>query len=442
PILEKMKTFILKAAVPLTTGGVHTPNHRWVISAALAQINQLYPNKRYVARIEDWLGEGIFMDIDGHYPERSMTYSFVENKSFLTMGRLLNKSTLFKPVRKNLEMTYYYMEPGGDLVTTDSRRQDQYMSKNIVSWYLLYRHFAISDNNRQFAAMAKLIEQLEGFEEAILNQSLFYFLETPLLQNELPAPSTLPDNYEKLFTTSHLARIRRANTTTTLFGGVDWPLTIASGRSNSPNFFSYRKGNAVLEYLRLSTDFFSSGYFYSEGLRKEGVKYILHKKLEVPYYQPLPKQLRNSKGDYTLSPSIDGRFWNKMAFDKRPVSNIKTLETMVNFTENKDRNELTFFITGMKGVAVTIELCFKEGGTLSGMAASNPSNGNHFLEKGEGKYEYKGDTIRFGPGTTVSKKIDHLEGERYSTHFGSLRTEGMHVYLTGITPFNHSLYFY
>jgi hypothetical protein len=248
--------------------------------------------------------------------------------------------------------------------------------------------------------------------------------------------------YEKFFTSSHLARIRRGDNTYTLFGGVDWPLVIASGRSNSPNFFSCRKREAVLKYLRLSTDFFSTGYFYSDGLKKQDGNYVFYKKLEAPYYQPLPKEKRNKAGDYALTPSTDGRFWNKMDFVDRPVSNSKTLEITISFFESNDRSELNFSVNGMKGVAVTIELCFKEGGKLSGVTGSNDPNENHFLETGEGKYEYNGDTIHFGPGVAAGKKITRLEGERYSTHFGSLRTEGLHVYLTGVTPFEHRLNFY
>jgi hypothetical protein len=298
------------------------------------------------------------------------------------------------------------------------------------------------DKNPMFAAVAKYIESLPEFEKTVVDGALFQFLDTPLLQKEMPTPAVLPVNYEKLFTTSHLARVRKGDTTTTIFGGIDWPIIIASGRSNSPNFFAYRKGQAQLKYLRLTSEFFSMGYFYSEGLRKQGNQYILSKKLQVPYYQPLPKNLRKASGDYTLSPSIDDRFWNKMDFAKRPVSNVKNLETTVTVSETGGRTELAFDVTGMKGVAVTIELCFKEGGEISGVKTMEDDTNNYFLEAEEGKYEFKGDTIRFGPGAVAGKLPVNIEGERYSTHFGTLRTEGIHVYLTGITPFKHKLYFY
>lgn len=437
----EVKDFILKAGDALTVGGVHTPNHRWVICSALARTHALYPNEKYVNRIHEWLGEGVFIDRDGHYLERSRNYSEVVNRALITIARLLNMPSLLEPVRKNLTMTYYYMEPNGDLVTNDSRRQDQYGSKSMVAYYLHYRYLAIRDNSNEFAGITQLIEQLEGFEENIVNQSLVDFMEVPLLQKELPESTPPPVNFEKFFTTSSLARVRRGNTTTTIFGGVDWPLIIASGRSTSPDFFSFRKGEAILKYMRLSSRFFSMGYFRSEGIKKDGNKYVLYKKLEVPYYQPLPQDKRKADGDYTLSPSIDDRFWNKMAFEDRPTSNVKTLETTITIEENNGSNEVTFQVTGQDDVAVTIELCFKEGGVLSGVMASEDGKDNYFLEKGMGQYQLGEDTVHFGPGTLAHTYIRGLEGEKYSSHFGNLRTEGMHVYLTGITPFEHKLTF-
>ena len=194
-----------------------------------------------------------------------------------------------------------------------------------------------------------------------------------------------------------------------------------------------------MKYIRLSTSFFSTGYFYSDGLKKEGNRYVLHKKLTVPYYQPLPKNLRNKTGDYVLSESIDGRFWNKMDFKRRPVSNVKTLNINVSLKEHSGSNELLFEISGQPGVQVTIELCFKEGGKLTGVTEAE--NSNYFLENGIGQYSFGNDTINFGPGMMKHKIINNLEGERYATHFGSLRTQGLHVYITGVTPFNHTLAF-
>jgi hypothetical protein len=362
-----IKKFIGKSGGSLVTGGVHTPNHRWVICAALSKINELYPDKKYINRINEWLAEGIYNDIEGQYPERSRNYSDVENNSMITMGRLLNKPALFEPVRKNLASNYYYMEPNGDLVTVDSRRQDQWSTRSMVIFYLHYRYMAIRDKSAQFAGIAKVIEQLDGFDREVISRGLFQFMANPLLQQELPADDPPPVIYQKFLTTSQLLRIRKEDNTVTLFGGVDWPIIIASGRSNSPDFFSCRKGKAILKYMRLSSQFFSMGYFYSEGIKKNGNSYVLHKKLEVPYYQPLPANKRKANGDYKLSPSIDDRFWNKMDFSNRPVSNVKTLDTTVTFNEVNGSHELSFHVTGLAGVLVTIELCFNEGGKLSGI---------------------------------------------------------------------------
>lgn len=438
-VKSQAKKFIVKAGDALAVGGVHTPNHRWVISAALARINNLYPNEKYTARIKEWMGEGIFIDDDGHYLERSRNYSEVINRTFITMSRLLNMPALLEPVRKNLAMTYYYLEPNGDLVTVDSRRQDQFSSKSILDYYHHYRYLAIKDNNREFAAITKFIENVEGFEEKIFDHSLFYFMEEPLLKKELPPLEQPPFSYEKFFETTSVARIRKGDTTATIFGGVDWPLIIGSGRSTSANFFSFRKGEAILKYLRLSAGFFNTGYFRSEGLKKEGNKYILYKKLEVPYYQPLPEEKRREDGDYKLSHSIDGRFWNKMDFENRPVSNVKTLEYSVTVEERDGKMELSFVVAGSEKVPVTIELCFKEGGELSGVIPAVGQPENQLLERETGKYQFGKDIITFGPGTVAHRSIRDLDGEMYSSHFGTLRTEGMHVYLTGKTPFEHKL---
>ncbi|MBO9618270.1 MAG: hypothetical protein J7539_04470 [Niabella sp.] len=440
-LLLQLQKVIVKAGQALVTGGVHTPNHRWVVCSALSYINALYPDVKYQQRIEDWLGEGVFLDADGHFAERSGIYSAVIDTALINIARFTNQPELYEPVRRNLAMYYYYMEPNGDLVTNDSRRQDQYQvfAKSAAIFYLQYRYMAVHDKDGRFAAVTKFIENTAGFEEEVLPLSLFHFLENTVLQETLPTAAPLPVAYEKLFPTSRLLRIKRNAVSVTLFGGADLPLLVASGRSNAPDFFSYRKGDAILKYLRLSAAFFNTGYFYSDSLEQKGNEYILHRKLEVPYYQPLPKEQRNAAGNYKLTPSVDGRFWNKMDFPDRPVSNVKILDTTVRLSADNGAPALHFDIKGMKDVAVTIELCFKEGAGLLGVTAAG--NDNYFPEQGTAEYRSGTDRIRFGPGIAAHRQISNLEGEQYSTHFGTLRTNGMHVYLTGITPFSHTLQF-
>ena len=86
-IIEKLGKFILSAGEGILKGGIHTPNHRWVVCSALANIYSIFPGSRYLARIDEWLAEGVYCDVDGHYPERSAIYSAVENTAFINIAR-------------------------------------------------------------------------------------------------------------------------------------------------------------------------------------------------------------------------------------------------------------------------------------------------------------------------------------------------------------------
>lgn len=434
---DKLKKFILNAGEAMITGGVHTPNHRWVICAALANINSLYPDARYVRRIDEWLAEGIYINQDGHYSERSGIYSAVIDKALITMARLLNRPQLLDIVHKNLTTYFYYTEPNGDLITVDSKRQDQLMNLKVTNFYLPYRYMAIRTGNPMFAYMADTIENLPEFTNDILSNSLAFFMENEELRKQIPIEGKVANDFEKFFAISNLARIRRGKTSTTLFGGNDKPIMIVSGRSSNPNFLMYRKGDAILKYMRLSTSFFRMGYFSSDGIIKEGNKYILKETKEADYYQPLAEEFRKADGDYKLSESPDGRFWNKMDFDSRIKSNVKKQVTIIEITENNGTLNLDFRVDGLPNVEVTIEMCFKEGSNITG--ATLDEKKNYFLKSGLGTLSMGTDTIQFGPGKCEHLNIENLDSEEYTYHQGSLRTIGEHVYITGFTPFYHKM---
>jgi hypothetical protein len=436
-VRDKIKRFILNAGEAMITGGVHTPNHRWVICAALASINSLYPDERYIKRIDEWLAEGIYINEDGHYAERSGVYSAVIDKALIIMARLLNRPQLLEIVNKNLITYFYYTEPNGDLVTVDSKRQDQFMSLKVTKFYLQYRYMAIRTRNPIFVYMVNTIENLPEFTNDMLSDSLAFFMENEELQQPLSVNGKIDNDFEKFFAISNLARIRRGKTSLTLFGGNDQPVQIVSGRSSNPNFLMYRKGNSILKYMRLSTSFFRMGYFSSNGIIKEGNKYILKETKEADYYQPLAQEFRKADGDYKLSESQDGRFWNKMDFDSRIKSNVKKQITTIEITENNGVLSLDFTVEGPPNVEVTIEMCFNEESTIQGDVKEEKNN--YFLKSGLGEIVLAGDVIQFGPGKCEHLNVENLDSEEYTYHQGTLRTSGNHVYITGFTPFHHKM---
>jgi hypothetical protein len=432
-----LQKFLLAAGEALVTGGVHTPNHRWVVCSALARIHSLFPSAKYVHRIDDWLGEGIFQDSDGQFEERSTgIYSRVTDNALLTLARLLNRPQLLEPVRRNLEMTLYYLHPDGELESVASRRQDYNTSLSISNYYLQYRYLAVRDGNARFAAAARLVERMPG-EGLVENVNpVIFFLEEPLLRQVLPAGWAIPDDYARVFAGSGVARIRRAEVSATVFGGSDWPLGVASGLSSNPSFFTFRKGKAVLHSVRMGAQFFSEGAFHADGLVAAGERYRLRQRYEVPYYQPLPARLRDVRGDYRLTAASDARYWSKLDFPNRPISNVQTLDQQVEIAEESGAFELRFDISGAERVPFVIELAFRGRGEFQGLFEEFATAGNHirFLKDGMGIYRLGGDAIEFGPGVAEHRFVS-LGGPSYAAHGATLAAGGNCVYIAGFTPF-------
>lgn len=433
PIKEQLKKFLLAAGEPLVTGGIHTPNHRWVVCSALARLQSLFPHPRYVRRIDDWLGEGIDLDADGHFAERSTgIYSQVSDAAFIAMARFLARPALLEPARKNLTMTMYFTHPDGEVETVGSRRQDQFMVPSISRYYLEYRYLAARDRNAQFAGMVELMERRPNASTELVGNLLF-FLDEPLLREPLPTATPVPADYARVFSQSAIARIRRGQVSATIHGGSDWPLGVASGLASNPTFFTFRKGQAVLESVRMAANFFSKGHFRSSGLQANGNSYVLQQRLEVPYYQPLAQRDRNARGQYQLSPAED-RFWSKLSFAKRRMSEVKTLQQKITITETNGTFALAFEITGHNDVPVTIELGFRRGGQFTGVRTGTTS----LLAAGMGTYQVGNDVIEFGPGH-AAHQFTNLDGASYTAHRGTVKPTGDCIYLTGYTPFRETI---
>lgn len=439
----QIRDIMAKAGPGLAAGGVHTPNHRWKLCAALARIGHV-TGEDYRARIDEWLAEGIDIDEDGIYSERSgIYYSEVTNPSLLVVAHVLDRPELLDYVRKNLEVSIEHTEPNGEIETIQSRRQDQDQRVvNIRHFYTQYRELSLLDGNGRFAAMARLIER--QFPDDI-GDFLGDLVERPELAATLPAEEEPFSDFDRHYPNAGLVRIRRGKLSASAFGGTDWYADgehtpfynrFGSGLSTNPTMLRAWNGKAVLEAVRLVPTFFTMGHFRSNGIAYEEGVIRLGSELNIPYYLPMPPELRDPNGDYALSRSIDGRFNSKLDFENRPVST-RDLKTKVAISQTDDGFDLAFDITGEADVELTFELTFREGGELTGAEALD--DGTFHLVEGEGTYVLGEDRITFGPGNGRGE-IDARAGEQYSWMNGSLELPGHRVYITGLSPLTYTLH--
>jgi hypothetical protein len=401
-VLRTLRPFLVRAAGGMASGGIHTPNHRWVISSALAQVNDLFPNPRYEQRINQWLAEGLDIDDDGQYIERStVTYNTVCDRAFTVLAAKLKRPPLLDPVRRNLRAMLYLLHPDGEVVTEVSRRQDQFVRGTMAGYWFPLQYLAAHDGDPQFSGLARQLSP----EHARLSA----LLEYPELAAPLPEPAPLPDDYEKWMPLAGLARIRRGTLDATM---------VLSGNSR---FFSARKGAAVIEAVRFATSFFGKGQFVPATAAKEGGAYVFRQSLEAPYYQPLLPPER-----------VTAKNWAALR-EKRRRTQICRLEQSATVTERAGGFDMRIESRGTPGVPLAVEIALREGGELRGCRAAPHAAGAWILEDDFASYRIGGVELRFGPGAAPNLQTQ-LRG-------AEARLAGVGVYITGYTPFERTIRF-
>lgn len=368
PALTKLLEHLLAAATPaLTGGGVHTPNHRWEISAALARLHLISPEPALARRVEQWLAEGIDIDPDGLYSERSANYAgYVSNPALLTLAEVFDRPDLLDAVERNLDATLDLLLPDGAVETVLSRRQDQHRPVPLAGYLLALRRVALL-RGRGDLAWAAGLAQAQGIASPA--DCAARLVLDPGIARELPPPVPPRRPRQRVFAAAGLLVDHRPETTTVLFGGSDYPRhqRIRSGLANSPTFLRLFAGAAVLDSARLSRTFFGLGPFRAAGLAVErdpagGTTVVLTERVSAGYYQPLAPADRDRHGRYGVGD--EGRFSAAMDFDRRRRDEV-ALTTGVRARLTAEGVELTLDLAG-PAVDWALELAFRPGGTMAG----------------------------------------------------------------------------
>ena len=174
-----------------------------------------------------------------------------------------------------------------------SRRQDQTGVQDIWKYLTHYRELAIREDDEQFAAVAEqILDRVEADPAAFATSgySVGEFLAEALGLSRhhrgcCPARAGCRSRYTRVLpgipagphpARRHLGRrLRRHRLAQRREDSAGNPTTIreiASGLSTNPTFFKLRKGAAILDSVRMSPRFFSTGHFRSDGVTGAAVE--------------------------------------------------------------------------------------------------------------------------------------------------------------------------
>ncbi|MFD6141622.1 hypothetical protein [Promicromonospora sp. NPDC060271] len=435
--LDRLLGAVADAAAPaMVAGGVHTPNHRWELAAVLARLHRRRADPAVRARAEQWLAEGIDLQSDGMFSERSANYAvFVSNPSLSLIGDVFDRPDVHDVVVRNLEATLGLILPDDTVETVHSRRQDQHGERYPLAPYLLaYRRFAIERARgdlawaAEHAAAQGIVEPQTVLTELLLDPRL----AQPLPDAESPAATRRAE-----WAASRLVVDTNPTRTLVLYGGSDYSSQrrIRSGLANNPTFLRLFAGEVVLDSVRLSRDFFGLGPFRAAQLEHDGDAVVLVERLEGRYYQPLAEGDRRADGAYDLAD--ESRFSAAMSFADRQTETV-VLRTRIAARPTEDGVELEITTDGPE-LPWALELAFRAGGTFEGGAevadgAAEVADGAVRLDSGTARYRLGAGAVEFGPGTGAAGPARYQPGEDYTYLGATDAVGGSRAYIVGSSP--------
>ncbi|OWA36823.1 hypothetical protein B9G55_01730 [Saccharibacillus sp. O16] len=420
PALHSMRLFLERSLPVLLTGGCHTPNHRWVLCAALGCLRELLggeAGQQAAQRADQWLAEGMDITPDGEWTERSNgIYSAVSDVMLIYAAQLLERPELLEPVRLNLRMMVYLVHPSGEVVTDYSGRQDLGKFHDLSAYYLPYAMLARQDEDLLLAGMAALaVEAMEDAGPASVH-ALVQMLLTPELRGPWAAEAreAVPTSYERLLNgefhreyylsgmeaVGHHGRIFHSRLHTDFGAPV---ARIRDGRTSvtlmteTPSFFALRHGAARLLAVQVAS-YFDPGYVPMQQMEREssGV-YRLSGEQRKGYYGPITVQTENpTNAQASISPEVSP--WYLLPHQQRPLTHEQTFGVEIEAIPVEGGWDLHVRAQEPNEVMTQLSFVFgREGQIVSGEVLPIDEE-SMIWSGGTLRYEYSGDWIELTGG--------------------------------------------
>ena len=256
-------------------GGFHTPNHRWAISACLKHAAAICSRPDFSARADAYLGEGLDIDREGEFAERSGgIYNKVNDDQMIRLYLATGDRAYLEAARSNLRMMLRYIDPDGSVFTHNSTRQDNGQKVYLDGYYGLFLLTGYLLGDEELAAFSEYC-----WQTAAAHGCTPRCLPWLALYPDLEAyGKRRPWNENEILRTHHLypaSRIGRHRQ-------GDWSCTVMAGR---PNFLYFQHGeNAV--YLVMYQNVCAERNFVPETVTETENGFRLTARTESWYYLP------------------------------------------------------------------------------------------------------------------------------------------------------------
>lgn len=415
--LLKLKTgyrFILEKALhALLTGGFHTPNHRWGITAALMQGENLVKAEnrelaeKLAERAGQYLSEGIDGNEEGEYAERSTgNYNAVVNNAMLAMYEESGDESYLGYAERNLKMMLYYIDPDDTVFTQNSTRQDQGKAAYPDKYFYQYLYMAAKTGEEVFDRAAHKIIR-DNFERGDMAPECLHIimLHDFMEQYEFKGYGFL-ETYHKHFIQAGVIRGKT----------LKYGYSILKGKSA----FLYLKFQETLVYLKIGESFCDIRNFIPQTIEEKDGVCVLTSTARGWYYLPFKEKQDTSD-------------WWKMDHKKREILNSSEIRMTVTLKELSDGMEITVKAEGLDQVPLRVEVCVPADSILENehFHLKAGKGGEMILRDGMLTLRHGDRKLILGPGYGTHEFGGHYSGEE-------INTAGYTVYLNDYTPYERT----
>ncbi|MEN6417301.1 MAG: hypothetical protein ABFC73_00105 [Clostridiaceae bacterium] len=319
----RLEAILKKGAQGLMQGGFHTPNHRWAIASVLANCGALWGEETYLREAERYLAEGIDINGDGEYAERSSgNYNRVNNDSMLMLAQALSDDRYEAYAARNLTMMLSYIEPDGSIFTENSTRFDKDLRVFPRYYYWQYLLLGHKHQREDFLQAARAIMERVVRDNLRAPDLLIQFMNQPELIPVADTPRGAMPHPSRFFEDSGVVRDNTADRSVTVL-------------AHHPAFLHVQYGGIGLA-VELQGGFFEHRGFVGDAMTQSGEReYTLNQTMRGWYYLPFASKPETAD-------------WWAMDHSKRPMRPGPTLSLEVKTAISNDKIALYLRADGVE----------------------------------------------------------------------------------------------